>query len=444
MYDLIVEDATIVSGHTRHVADVCIEEGRIVHIGARSAGGARERIGAAGQVLMPGVIDGHVHFRSPGHPHKEDWASGSRAAASGGVTTVLDMPNTAPPTLTRANWDHKRGLAEENSRVNFGIWVGASAGNLDAINELMDSGDACGIKVFMGASTGPLLVDDRTLVALFETTRGLLGVHAEDEALLVAMRGEFEGDPSPDHNAVRPPAAAAAAVKRLIDLVEAHHRALHICHVSTAVELALLTRTRGLLPISTEACPHHLFLSADMARKADSATFGNRIKVNPPVRSEDDRRALWAGVSLDLIDTIGSDHAPHLLSENNQPYWTAPSGMPGVETTLPLLLAAVRNRQLTLERVVQLCCEEPARVFGLKRKGTIAVGQDADFLLLAPENTPLQELRAEDMLTRVGWSPFKGMAMVPRPQRVYVGGRLVAANGAIVGDDVRGALVRPG
>ncbi len=444
MYDLIVEDATIVSGHARYVADVCIEDGRIAHIGSRAAGRAREHVNGAGHVLMPGVIDGHVHFRSPGHPHKEDWESGSRAAASGGVTTVLDMPNTSPPTLTRASWDHKRGLAAENSRVNFGIWVGASAGNLDAINELMDSGDACGIKVFMGASTGPLLVDDRTLVALFETTRGLLGVHAEDEALLVALRGQFEGDPSPDHNAVRPPAAAAAAVKRLIDLVEAHHRAVHICHVSTAVELELLTRTRGVLPISTEACPHHLVLSADMARNADTATFGNRIKVNPPVRSEADRRALWAGVNQDLIDTIGSDHAPHLLSEKSQPYWSAPSGMPGVETTLPLLLTAVRNRQLSLERVVQLCCEEPARVFGLKRKGTIAVGQDADFLLLADENAPLHALRASDMHTRVGWSPFEGIAMVPRPQRVYVGGRLVAANGAIVGDDVRGALVRPG
>lgn len=449
MYDLIVEDATIVGGRQRRVADICVEGGRIVYVGERPAGGARIKQSALGKFVIPGVIDGHVHFRSPGHPHKEDWASGSRAAASGGVTTVLDMPNTSPPTLTRADWNDKRALAAAHSRVNFGLWVGASAGHNDDINELMDSGDACGIKVFMGASTGPLLVDDATLVALFEQTRGLIGVHAEDENLLVKMRARFEQEASPDHNAVRPPAAAVAAVRRLIELVHTHHRAVHICHVSTAAESDLLEGTRGALPITTEACPHHLFLASDVVPEyaqpdgiGGTTATGNRIKVNPPIRTESDRRALWAAVRRERIDTIGSDHAPHTLEEKALPYWQAPSGMPGVETTLPLLLTAVRQGKLTIERVVQLCCEGPARIFGLKSKGSVSAGHDADFVLFSERE--LRPLAPSDLMTRVGWSPFTGMRMAPKPDQVYVGGRLVAAGGGIVEDDVRGTLVRPG
>ncbi len=449
MYDLIVEDATIVGGRQRRVADICVEDGRIVYVGERPAGPARARQSALGKFVIPGVIDGHVHFRSPGHPHKEDWASGSRAAASGGVTTVLDMPNTSPPTLSRADWNHKRSLAAAQSRVDFGLWVGASAGRNDDINELMDSGDACGIKAFMGASTGPLLVDDDTLVALFEQTRGLIGVHAEDDAVLVALRGRFDGQSAPDHNAVRPPAAAASAVQRLIELVSAYRRPVHICHVSTAAESDLLESSRGVLPITTEACPHHLFLASDVTPEfalpdgsGGTTASGNRIKVNPPIRTEADRRALWAAVRRDRIDTIGSDHAPHTLSEKAAPYWQAPAGVPGVETLLPLMLTAVRQGKLTIERVVQLCCEEPARIFGLKSKGSVSAGHDADLVIFGERE--LAPLLASDLLTRVGWSPFEGMRMVPKPDLVYVRGRLVAAAGKIVDDSVRGTLVRPG
>ncbi len=447
MYDLIVEDATIVSGRERRVADIAVEDGKIVYVGDRPAGGARVRESARGRLVIPGVIDGHVHFRSPGHPHKEDWASGSRAAASGGVTTVLDMPNTSPPTLTRAAFDAKRELAAASSRVDFGIWVGASAGHNPDINELMESGDACGIKVFMGASTGPLLVDDATLLRLFEETRGLIGVHAEDEAMLVALRDQHAADVAPDHNVLRPPAVAVAAVRRLVELVEAFKRPVHVCHVSTAAEADLLERTHGALPITTEACPHHLFLASDVtpdyARPdglGGTTATGNRIKVNPPIRSERDRRALWAAIRRERIDTIGSDHAPHTLEEKALPYWQAPAGIPGVETTLPLLLTAVRQGRLTLERLVQLCCERPAAVFGLASKGHLRVGFDADLVVLAER--ALEPLEPSALLTRVGWSPFEGMRMVPKPDQVYVGGRLVAQRGQIVGDDVRGRFVR--
>lgn len=435
MYDLIVEDATVVSSVGRAVADVCVEDGRIVYVGPRPAGGARRKTSAIGKFLIPGLIDTHVHFRSPGHPHKEDWASGSRAAASGGVTTVCDMPNTSPPTLSRETWNDKRALAAAESRVNFGLWIGAAATNFDAINELMDSGDACGVKVFMGASTGPLLVDDPTLVRIFSETRGLLGVHAEDEALLNTMRERFAGLAAPEHNEVRPPAAAAAAVKRLVELARAHQRAVHVCHVSTAAELAILEDVRGLAPITTEAAPHHLWLSTEN-------TQGNFTKVNPPIRDELDRRALWTAVRRNRIDTIGSDHAPHTREEKLLPYWEAPSGIPGVEMTFSLLIAAIRQGRLSIERMVQLCCEAPVRIFGLQRKGWIKAGYDADFALFTEED--LVKLLSTDLLTRVGWSPFVGQKVGARPEQVYVGGRLVAQRGKIVDDEVRGSLVRPG
>jgi dihydroorotase len=435
VYDLIVEDATVVSSSGRAVADVCVEDGRIVYVGARPAGPARRKTAAIGKFLVPGIIDTHVHFRSPGHPHKEDWASGSRAAVSGGVTTVCDMPNTSPPTLTRAAWEEKRSLAAVASRANYGLWVGAASDNLHEINELMDSGDACGIKVFMGASTGPLLVDDATLLRIFLETRGLLGVHAEDESLLVGARERFAGNLTPEHNEVRPPAAAAAAVKRLIELSRAHERAVHICHISTSAELGLLEDVRGVVPVTTEASPHHLWLSTETGQ-------GNFTKCNPPIRDELDRRALWTAVRRHRIDTIGSDHAPHTREEKQLPYWDAPSGIPGVETTFSLLVAAIRQGRLSIERMVQLCAETPARIFGFSRKGWIKPGYDADFALFAESD--LVKLTNADLLTRVGWSPFVGQKVGAKPEQVYVSGQLVAQRGRIVDDAVRGTLVRPG
>lgn len=434
MYELVIEDATIVTPEGRRVADIAVEDGRIAYIGPRPGGPARKKISAIGRFALPGLIDTHVHFRSPGHPQKEDWASGSRAAVSGGVTTVLDMPNTDPPTLTRATWEQKRDLALAHSRVNFGIWVGAAAGNFDDMNDLMQSGDACGIKVFMGGSTGPLLVDTATLERVYRETHGIIGVHAEDEPTLVAWRDRFRGDPAPDHNAVRPPAAAAEAVRQLIALTRTYRRATHICHVSTAVELALLEQALDSLPLTVEVCPHHLWLSTEDA-------LGNFMKCNPPIRTDEDRRALWTALRRARVDTIGSDHAPHTREEKERPYWEAPSGIPGVETTFPLLVAGVRQGRLTVERLVQLCCEAPARIFGLPQKGAIKVGYDADLVLYADGD--LVRLEEKDLLTRVGWSPFVGQKVARKPEQVFVGGHLVAQRGQIVDDETRGTLVRP-
>jgi dihydroorotase len=434
VYDLIIEDGTLLSSTGRVVADIAVEAGRIVYVGARPGGPARARVSAIGRFVVPGFIDTHVHFRDPGHPHKEDWGSGSRAAVSGGVTTVCDMPNTDPPTVTAEAWHAKAQLAAAKSVANYGIWFGGAAGQVDDARRMADEGPACGIKVFMGASTGPLLVDDATLVELFERTRSLMGVHAEDEAVLLAGRERWAGRTPPTHHDARPAEAAVSAVRRLIELSRSHPRPVHICHVSTEAEVELLESVRESLPISLEVSPHHLWLNHEQP-------LGNFGKVNPPLRPESDRRAMWAAVRRGLVDTVGSDHAPHTREEKERDYASAPSGIPGVELIFSLMLAAVKQGRVSLERVVQLCAEGPAARFGFGRKGRIAVGADADFVIF--REGELQRLTAAQLLTRVGWSPYLGQNVAPKPEMVFVNGGLVAREGVIVDDARRGALVSP-
>ena len=434
VYDVIIEDGTVVSASGRRVADVAIEGGIITYVGPRPAGGARRRISAAGRYVLPGFIDTHVHFRDPGHPHKEDWESGSRAAVIGGTTTVCDMPNTSPPTITVAAWEDKAAGAAARSRANYGIWFGGAAGHVDDARRMADEGAACGIKVFMGASTGPLLVDDATLGEIFARTDALLGVHAESEAVLELQRAAWSGRTPPTHHDARPAEAAVEAVRRLIELCRARPRPVHVCHVSTAAELAELEAVRGHLPITLEVSPHHLWLDNTMP-------LGNLGKVNPPLRPPADRVALWQALNSGVLDTIGSDHAPHTLAEKGLPYEQAPAGLPGVEMVFSLLAGAVREGRLSVERMVSLCAEAPARLFGFTSKGRVAEGADADLLIYAPSD--LLALSAAQVLSRVGWSPFVGVQAHPFPDDVLVGGRVVAGGGRMVDDGARGTLVRP-
>lgn len=433
-YDLLIEDATIVSSRGRLVADIGIEGGRIAYVGTRPMGRAKEKISAIGKFVMPGIIDTHVHFRSPGHPHKETWETGSRAAVSGGVTTVLDMPNTDPLTVDLKGLKAKRKLAKAQSRCNYGLWAGATGDNISELNALMEAG-ACGIKIFMGGSTGPLLVPPDQLERIYTETTGLIGVHAEDEAILSAKRAEFRDQEAPLHHLVRPDAAAEAAIKTLIALVKKHNRHTHICHMSSATEIHLLDPTRGVLPITIEACPHHLFLSTDT-----TAQMGNKTKCNPPVRPDLDRKAMWTALKRGRVDTIGSDHAPHTLAEKALPYWEAPSGIPGVETTFPLMLSAIHHGKLGLERMVELLSEAPAKIFGLENKGEIAKGRDADLVLFTEGE--LHRFTQKQVLSKCGWSPYVGRELGPKPEMVLVGGKKVAVRGEIVDDESRGTEVR--
>ena len=434
MYDVIIRDGTIVRSTGRLVADIAIQDGKIAYIGGNPAGRAREEISGIGRFVMPGVIDTHVHFRDPGHAAKESWATGSLEALRGGVTTVLDMPNTSPPTLDATSVANKLARAGEVSVVNYGVWVGASAESIPNISDLWDSGQVCGTKVFMGDSTGALSVTPEVLEAVFTKTTGLIGVHAEDQPTLDAARAKWEGTERPVHNDVRPAEASVTAVKTLIELVKQTDRDVHICHLSTAGEMAALDPYRGDLPITSEVSPHHLFLSQENAGE-----LGNLIKVNPPVRTELDRRAMMAALKRGRLDTFGSDHAPHTLGEKNQDYWSAPSGLPGVGTMLPLILGALKNGRLGLELMVSMCSENPARIFGLENKGKIEVGADADLVMFQEGVTT--KLTQEMVTCHCGWSPFVGREVGVPPDIVMVNGHIGARKGVISDDLPKGNAV---
>ena len=425
MYDLIIRDGTILRSSGRLVADIAIQDGKIAYVGGNPAGPGREEISAIGRFVMPGVIDAHVNFRDPGHPEKESWATGSREALRGGVTTVLDMPNTVPPTLDMQSVDQKLAAAASRSLVNYGVWVGASSESIPIIPDLWDSGKVCGTMVFMGNSTGDLGVSADVVESVFLHTKGLIGVHAEDQPTLDAAYDQWKDTSNPNHNDVRPPEAGVRAVEMLIELVQRTNRAVHICHLSTAAELAALDPYRGDLPITCEVSPRHLFLSTD-----NTAGLGNFAKVNPPIRSELDRRAMMAALKRGRLDTFGSDHAPHTKEQKEGAYWEVPTGLPGVGTMFPLVLGALKNGRISLESMVSMCSETPAKLFNLVGKGAIEEGADADVVLFREGVTT--KLTQSMVTSHCGWSPFVGREVGLPPDIVMVGGRIVAREGILM------------
>lgn len=435
-YDWVLKGATLVRPEGRIQADLAVEGGRIAHIASHISGPARQEIDGTGHVLIPGLIDPHVHLRTPGHTHKEDFHTGTLAAVSGGTTTVLDMPNTSPPTTTRALLQEKRALAQAMTVADFGLYLGATSDNVEELQRAEETENFAAIKVFMGASTGSLLVTDPdALEALFSRTRALIAVHAEDEEILRQVAESYQEHHIPaSHSALRPPSAAAQAVSVAYELALTHAHRLHVCHASTEVELQILATAPKDL-VTVEASPHHLLLT-----DALETTLGNYAKVNPPLRAESDRRALWQALRRGEIQVFGTDHAPHLRSEKERPYAQAPSGLPQLDTSLISLLHAVQQGWMTLEQLVTLGSANPARIFGIPHKGRLEVGCDADLVLLS--NAVARPLTEEDLYTRCGWSPFLGWKLPQKPAAVWVRGVQVAANGKILDTGFRGREVQ--
>lgn len=398
-----------------------------------------ETIDLDGKFLLPGLIDVHVHFRTPGNPEKEDWVTGSKAALAGGVTTVLDMPNTNPPTVDEATLAAKRKLVAKQALVNYGFYVGATRSkdgktNLEEIKKLKN---IAGVKIFMGSSTGNLLLDQKAdLEKFMEENAHLLAVHAELQSCIqehtqkyLAEHGETNlsaaglNDPAM-HSKIRAAECAHDAVKEVLHLAKKYDTRVHLCHVSSALELDSIRKFKDgnaeslQQLVSVEVTPHHLFLSDQ-----DYEKYGNLVKVNPPLRGVQDQVALWEAVKDGTVDMIATDHAPHTLDEKKLPYEQAPSGIPGVQTMLPLLLNAVNEGVLSLEKVVELCAANPARLFGIKDKGKIEAGYDADFAVV---DMALKERICHNYLwTKVDWSPFHGWVLQGFPVMTFVGGELM-------------------
>ena len=399
-------------------------------------------IDASGLTLLPGLMDVHVHLRTPGDTHKEDWTTGTQAAAAGGVTMILDMPNNQPPVTTREILREKRELIQGTSYVNYCFYMGATfdaATGHSNIEEYLSS-DALALKVYMGSSTGSLLVDrEEPLEEIFrkagEADR-LVCVHAEDEKIMREHQKRFERelDPSPSiHSQIRDPEAARRAVEQALHWAEQYNTRLHICHVSTRAELELIARFKTER-ISCEVSPHHLFLTQDELDRQ-----GNFAKMNPPLRTAEDNVALIEGIRSGLIDMVATDHAPHTLQEKQQNYWKAPAGVPGLETLLPLLLNAVHEGKLTLQDVVRVTSEGPARVFRLKDEtgrllGSVEEGTMANFVLVDLEKTQVVERGGFGArFTKCGWSVFEGRSLTGWPVLTVVNGEIVYRDEKICG-----------
>jgi dihydroorotase len=427
VYDLIIRDATIISSTGRLVADIGIEEGKIAYIGSNPAGPAKEESQGIGRFVMPGVIDSKVYFHTPGDPKTPDWLSGSRAAVSAGVTTVLDMPDGPMLTSGAKDIEVKLASAEENSVANFGAWVAVNQDNFTEIEDVVGSGRACAPMIRMDCDEGPLAVNEECVQKVMASSVPVVGINAEDPGIIARQTEKWAEVEDPIHNDVRPPKAAAKALERIIELVRSSEQAVHICSLSTASELNILDPIRGDLPITVGVSPYHLFLSVETCGK-----LGDSIKVNPPVRTELDRRALWASAKRGRIDLFSSGHSPYLKEQKLGPYWEVPPGIPGVDTMFPLLMSAVKHGRLGLERLVQMCCEAPAELFGLQSKGRIEEGFDADIILISEGETA--RLKKAPEYSGAGWSPYVGREVGVSPELVVVCGRVVSRSGLLVDD----------
>lgn len=417
----LIKNAQVVLPTGIAAVSVLVEDSRIADIDAAIQTRADETIDAAGLHLIPGVIDDQVHFREPGLVHKEDLATASRACARGGVTTFLEMPNTVPNTTTRQRLAEKLAIASEKSVVNYGFYIGATPENL---GELQQAEDTPGIKIFIGSSTGDLLVDSQeALERIFAETSLPITAHCEDEATVRANAARFAGSSDVAmHSRIRDHAAAVIATRRAIDLAKRHNHRFHVLHVSTAEETELL-KDHGRL-ITAEACPHHLLLNVD-----DYPRLGTLAQMNPSLKTAADNAALWSALARGVIQVIATDHAPHTLAEKAQPYPQSPSGMPIVENSLALMLNEVNRGRIGLERIVHAMCDAPARVWDIVGKGRIEVAYDADLVLvdLARE----QEVRNENQLTKCGWSAWHGMTLTGWPVRTWVMGHEVYREGKL-------------
>jgi len=420
MTRLLIKGGTVVSSRGDEPADVLIEGGTIQRVAAGIADEAAEILDARGLHLLPGVLDSHVHFRDPGLTHKEDLASGSRACAAGGVTSFFDMPNTRPAATTRALIAEKKALAAEKSLVNYNFFIGAARDNPGELNA---AENLPGIKVFLGSSTGSLLVDDDALLeGIFSNGSRLIAVHAEDEAVMREAASRVRSPTVGDHPRIRPVEAALSATRRAVALAERHRRRLHVLHISTAEETALLAEHRGPL-VSAEATPHHLLLSGPEAYER----LGTLAQVNPPIREARHGQALWKALSAGIIQCVGTDHAPHTLEEKRRPYPESPSGVPGVETALPLMLDQAARGRCSVSQVAAWMSENPARLFGAAGKGRIEPGMDADLVLV--DLKKMKRVGEGGYQTKCGWSPYDGMRLTGWPVATIVGGRVVWREG---------------
>lgn len=430
---LILNGHVFVNGKF-HKTDIGIADGKIAELGDLKSASASQKTDATGLHILPGVIDTQVHFREPGLEHKEDLESGTKSALRGGVTGVFEMPNTKPSTTTKEAIEDKVERMKNRSWCDFSFYVGAATDNIPHLNELEKLPGVCGVKIFMGSSTGSLLVpDDYHLEKVLKSGKRRVAVHCEDEYRLKERFPIAQESKSPiSHPIWRDEDSAIRATKRIVEISKKTYRPIHVLHVTTHQEMAYLKNNKSLATV--ECTPQHLTLYApDCYEK-----LGTLAQMNPPIRGKEHMEGLWKALLDGTVDVIGTDHAPHTLSEKQKPYPESPSGMPGVQTLLPIMLNHVHNGRLSLEKLVELVCVNPAKIFGIKDRGQIQVGLPATLTLV--DTKAEREITSDWLLSKCGWSPYEGMHVTGWAAGVFLRGQMAMWQDEILGAPKGSAL----
>ncbi|MCB1442984.1 MAG: dihydroorotase [Methyloceanibacter sp.] len=423
-FDIVFKGGTLVNHAGEGLADIGVRDGQIRAIGDIAEAQGSKVVDVRGLHILPGVIDTQVHFREPGMEHKEDLETGSRSAALGGVTAVFEMPNTSPPTTSAEALAAKVAAGTNRMHCDFAFFVGATRENAGDLGHLERLPGAAGVKIFAGSSTGDLLVeDDETLTRVFSTIRRRCSIHSELESRLrERLSIRRVGDPT-SHYEWRDEIAALESTQRLLRLARATGARIHILHVSTGAEMELLSHHKDIATV--EVTPQHLTLSGP----EDYERLGTKVQQNPPIRDRAHQNLLWWGLEQGVVDILGSDHAPHTLEEKAATYPATPSGMPGVQTLVPIMLDHVNAGRLSLARFVDLTSAGAQRLFEIACKGRIAVGYDADLTIV--------DLKAERIIedgwigSKAGWTPFAGRKVVGWPMGTVVRGHLAMWEGEL-------------
>ncbi len=432
MHDIIIKNALVVNEGVQEVKDLAIKNKRIEKIQGEISTEAKIEIDAAGQMLLPGIIDDQVHFREPGLTHKATIGTESKAGIAGGVTSFMEMPNTKPPATTQEKLAEKYATAADNAWANYSFYMGASNDNLDEVLRT-DPKNVCGIKIFMGSSTGNMLVDNtQTLEGIFSQTPMLIATHCEDEATIRKNQEEYLaqairlGKPlsAKDHPLIRSREGCYISSSMAVDLAKKHGTKLHILHISTAEETSLFTnKPLSEKHITSEACVHHLFFD-----ESDYESLGNDIKCNPAIKSYSDRKAIQDAVKEGFIDVIATDHAPHTREEKNREYNKAPSGLPLLQTSLQMMHLLISQGVFDWNLVVDKMCHKVAELFRIKERGYIREGYMADLVLYNAEQKGV--FRQKDMHYKCGWTPLNGMEHLGEVTHTFLNGHLVYQHGS--------------
>ena len=427
MLDLIIKNGTCYIDGNLTKTDIGITNNKISHIGDLQSEKSKDLYDAENLIVLPGCLDTQVHFREPGSTDTEDLHTGSKAAIAGGITGVFEMPNTNPPTSNKKEFQRKLDLAKNRMYCNYAFYFGATADNSDDLASLKSLEGCCGIKLFAGSSTGNLLVaEEDDIDKVFQNSSKVVAVHSEDEAILNKNKKLIEKGNVHTHAVWRSAECAISSTRRIVKIAERYNKKAHILHITTKEEIDFLSQHKG--NITFEITPQHLTLFApDCYDK-----LGNYAQMNPPLREKSHYDRLWYAVRNNLNDTIGSDHAPHLKVNKDKEYPNTPSGMPGVQTLLPVMLNHVNEGRLSLNQLINLLCENPVKIFGIQNKGFIKKDYDADFTIIDMEK--IIEIKNENIQSKCGWSPFHGYKFKGTPVATIVNGIIKMKDGNIIGE----------